>query len=106
MMFDKKDYLSFIPAVLSAVVLYLLHRVRERLRYSPERKHWYCFAFVGNSVEDGKECRSCTYTGYLDKLITMPRIKENEQYAGMKDGAVLLSVSYLGYMTKEQVKNG
>jgi hypothetical protein len=105
-MFDKSDYMSLIPVVLAAAVLYFLHRARERLRYSPEKKHWYCFAFVGNSVEDGKERRACAYTGYPDKLITLPRIQENEQYAGMKHGAVLLSVSYLGYMTKEQVENG
>jgi hypothetical protein len=106
MMFDKKDYLSFIPATLSAAVLYLLHRARERLGYSSDKKHWYCFAFVGVSEENGKECRACAYTGYPDKLITMQKIQENERYAGVKDGAVLLSVSYLGYMTKEQVEKG
>jgi hypothetical protein len=105
-MFDKSDYMSFIPVVLAAAVMYFLQRARERIRYSPEKKHWYCFAFVGGQAEFGRECRACTYTGYQDKLITMPRIKENKRYAGVKDDAVLLSVSYLGYMTKEQMENG
>jgi hypothetical protein len=105
MMFDKKDYLSFIPATISAAVLYLLHRARERLGYSPDKKHWYCFAFKGEE-EGGRPCMGYSITGYPDKLITMPRIKENERYAGVKEGALLLAVSYLGHMTKEQVEKG
>jgi hypothetical protein len=63
------------------------------------RLHWYCFTFIGDG-ELGKNCYASTYTGYSDKKITKARITENKKYAKVTNTAVLISCSYLGFITK------
>lgn len=63
--------------------------------------HWHCFAFSGKTLQD-EDCFSTTYMGYHDKEITLPRIEEAKSAAKINQEAVLLYVSYLGYMTKEE----
>lgn len=64
--------------------------------------HWYCFSYIGKLLKDGSHCNACTYTGYEHKEVTLGMIKENKRNAGVADDAVLISVSYLGHMTREE----
>jgi len=64
--------------------------------------HWYSFTYMGASLDCGGTCNASTYTGYLDKKVTVPRIHENKANAGVVDGATLVAVCYLGYMTKAE----
>lgn len=68
-----------------------------------EKKHWFCFSYRGYNLDDGLTCDASTYTGYNHKNITLKAIKENKVHAGVRDSAVLISVSYLGYMNKEEI---
>lgn len=62
--------------------------------------HYYCFTYIGLN-ETELQCNASTYTGYLEKEITIKKINENKKNAGVNDNAVLLAASYLGYMTTE-----
>lgn len=44
-----------------------------------------------------------TYVGYPNKLINKPRIEYQKTQTGLTGNQVLLSVSYLGYMTKKEM---
>jgi len=61
-----------------------------------KKYHWYNFSYA----------YSCGFgsaqTGYKYKYITNKAINENRIYAKVGEDSVLLSVSYLGYMTREQ----
>lgn len=65
--------------------------------------HWYCFSYAGESSESGRQCHACTYVGYQEKRVTKPMIEANKETAGVKEGAVLMAVSYLGHMTREEI---
>lgn len=67
-----------------------------------KKKHWYSFSFSGIEKDSGRQCNASTYIGYEDNVVTMSRIKYAKYAAGVSIDAVLLNVSYLGYMTKEQ----
>lgn len=65
------------------------------------KKHWYSFVFVYSVV--GVTTQSSTYIGYAEKdKITMDRVKDARFHAGCPNDALMLSVSYLGAMTKEE----
>ena len=66
-------------------------------------RHYYCFSYVGRSSEDGHQCQACTYVGYDERRITKSIIEENKIAAGVDEDAVLLAVSYLGHMTREEM---
>jgi len=63
--------------------------------------HWFCFAYIGKD-SSGTECQACTYTGYPRKEITLKMIYQNKKNAGVTKKAVLISVSYLGYMNRSK----
>jgi hypothetical protein len=65
-----------------------------------EGKHWYSFTYTS-----GAEAGS-TYTGYEGKGVTLKMIQDNKANAHMPVPSVLLSVCYLGYMTKEEFTEG
>ena len=73
---------------------------------SETKLHYYCFSYIGVSISDCQQCYASTYTGYPEKLITVPIIEENKDYAGVLSSATLLSVSYLGHMTKDTLIGG
>lgn len=66
--------------------------------------HWYAFLFFESN--NTSEIRSSTYMGYSHQGINIARINEAKQAAGVSSEAVLISVSYLGYMDEENFKNG
>jgi hypothetical protein len=73
---------------------------------SSDYRHWYCFSFSGkiDGSVVGMDCRASTYAGYKQKNITLEMITEQKKQAGVTSSAVLMSVSYLGYMTSEEFK--
>ena len=68
------------------------------------KKYWFCFSFIGNCLEGNGQVQASTQTGYLKDKITMGMIKDNKERAGVDSNAAVVSVSYLGYMTKEELK--
>lgn len=65
--------------------------------------HWYAFAFSGQNQE-GDQVNASTYMGYMTMGISIPRIVEAKQLAGVTIDSVLMSVCYLGHMTDEEMK--
>jgi len=65
-----------------------------------EQKHWFSFTF--SEVQDSSQVIASTYTGYDCKNLNMNRINENKGYAHLSQSAVLMGVSYLGYMSKDE----
>ena len=63
------------------------------------KQHWYAYSFLGQG-----NTYSSTYVGYEDNNITMPRIRAAKVFAGVSPDAVVLSVSYLGRMTRAQME--
>jgi len=66
--------------------------------------HYYCFSYIGKDLNTGKDCQASTYTGYSEKEITIPMVNENKKNAGVTGDAVLLAVSYLGFMIRETMQ--
>ena len=64
------------------------------------KKYWYCFSYIGNS--GGSNANACTYVGYDKKRITKQMIEENKTYAGLGSNSVLISATFLGYMTRAE----
>ena len=67
-----------------------------------EELHWFCFSYMGRCLELGRNCEASTYSGYSNKNLTLKIINANKKNAGVHDGATLVAVSYLGYMTKKE----
>jgi len=69
---------------------------------SQEKLHWYCITFSGKN-SDGMSCHACTYFGLKhDRGISRRFLNSQKTLAGVDDGAVLLSITKLGRMTKDQ----
>ena len=64
--------------------------------------HWFCFSFSGVHAESGRDATACTYVGYSDSKITMPKINAQKIQSSLTENAILISVSPLGYMTKAE----
>lgn len=70
-----------------------------------QKLHWYCFAFIGTIIQSYKSGHSSCYQGFILKdKITLLDIKEAKSWARTNEDSVLLSVSYLGYMTEEEFR--
>ena len=68
-----------------------------------KRLHWYCLIFNGVSLEEGQQCTTSTYTGCSIKdQFTLAAIKKQKAFAKIREDSVLTSITYLGFMTKEQ----
>lgn len=63
------------------------------------KQHWYAYSFLGQGGAYGS-----AYIGYEDNNITIPRIRAAKGFADVSPDAVLLSVSYLGHMTRAQME--
>lgn len=63
-----------------------------------KKQYWYCLSYIGRT-DNMATAYYCAYVGCNEKdKITMQSAMSKSD---LKD-AVLLSVSYLGYMTKEE----
>ncbi len=72
--------------------------------YQPvnEKKHWYALSYRGKCLDSSHQADATTYTGYPDTNLTMDHIMEGKENAGVRGDAVLISVSYLGFMTRKE----
>ena len=70
------------------------------------KKHWYCFSYIGRTIDGDRQANGCTYTGYERQEITFVDIQENKTSAGLKQDAVLVGLMYCGLMTIEQFNDG
>ncbi|QIG76176.1 hypothetical protein EVC24_155 [Rhizobium phage RHph_I4] len=72
----------------------------------PKRLHWYCFSFSWSA--DNKHGNACTFSGFERKDgFTRAHIEDNKRYAAPEvkpENMVLLGITYLGYMTKEEFR--
>jgi hypothetical protein len=80
-------------------------RLRNRNNVRPKhvkRWHWYALTFIGRT-EDGQQRYSSAYKGVEIQRLTDPAL--DEVIAGMNftQGACLISATYVGYMTKEEL---
>lgn len=68
--------------------------------------HWYCFSFFGRMTSCGQTGYSSAYKGFGSKdKITLLDIESVKTVAQTSKGSTLLSVSYLGCMTKEELSS-
>ena len=70
------------------------------------KKHWYCFSYIGRTIDGDRQANGCTYTGYERQEITFVDIQENKTSAGLNQDAVLVGLMYCGLMTIEQFNDG
>lgn len=68
--------------------------------------HWFSFSFFGIAARTCIQSYSCVYLGYPTRNINMERIRAAKKQADMQRGAVLISCSYLGHMTKDEMGFG
>lgn len=64
-----------------------------------EKHHWYAFSFqssLATAISTGS-----IYIGYEDQMVNLARIKSAKEAAKMPADSVLMSVSYLGHMTRD-----
>ena len=64
--------------------------------------HWFCFSYKGKSIDSGEPCDAYVYVGRQGRNISKKAITENKVNAGVSGDAVLIAVSYLGEMTREE----
>lgn len=73
-----------------------------RLVIMKENKlHYFAYSFQDSDRASTKT--ASVYIGHDSKLINIPRIEYAKQAAGVSLKSVLLSVSYLGCMTRSQM---
>lgn len=58
--------------------------------------HWFCFTYT--ETTDAGVVYADTYTGYPTEHVTKQMIEQNKEYAGVTKKAVLMAMSYLGWM--------
>lgn len=64
-----------------------------------ERLYYYCFSFI-----DSNGFSSC-YKGLVSNNISLCDIEEAKKDSCANKDAVMIAVSYLGYMSKNEVRN-
>lgn len=69
------------------------------------KKHWWSFVF--SQTTNKTTITSSVYMGWEQgEYVNIPRINSAKEAAGVSQEAVMLSCSYLGYMTKELMTYG
>lgn len=67
-----------------------------------KKLYYYAFAFTWTS--NGQNFTASVYIGYPERLVTVPRIQEAKRQAEAPSDAVMIELSYMGYMTPEVAK--
>ena len=65
--------------------------------------HWFAFSFILTDNYKQTTTRASVYLGFENKLITTGKIGYAKRSAGIEDGSVLISFSYMGEATKEEI---
>ena len=69
------------------------------------KKHWWSFVF--SETKSGVAVTTPVYMGWEQgQYVNIPRINSAKDSAGAGQEAVMLSCSYLGYMTKDLMMYG
>jgi hypothetical protein len=69
-------------------------------------EYWYWYAFHWFWTDVGKEFRATSYSGFSTNVVSKAAIKTAlEQVKHAPDNALLMSVSHLGCMTREEFHN-
>lgn len=69
------------------------------------KKHWWSFVF--SQTTKGATTTASVYMGWEQgSYVNVPRINSAKDSAGVSQEAIMLSCSYLGYMTKEVMMLG
>lgn len=79
----------------------LRRAVRDHAAPDPEKLHYFCMSFTHGS--SGSTTWASAYMGWPDRDITVERIKYVKASLGLDPGAVLVSCSYIGHMTREKM---
>ena len=61
-----------------------------------KKKHWYAFSYRHQNTHGSM------YSGLPSRCVTKEIINANKEVARVPKGAVLVSCSYLGYMTEDK----
>jgi len=69
-----------------------------------KKQHYYSFAF--SYSEENQVTTTSIYVGYDHKYISIPKINDAKEGAGINKEAVMLSCCYLGKMTEEEIRTG
>jgi hypothetical protein len=67
--------------------------------------HYFALSFGHLTFVPGESVRSlldCVYMGFQDKCVSAHRIAEAKDRSSLPSNSVLMSVNYLGYMTRDQ----
>lgn len=67
-----------------------------------KKYHWFCFSYSGKEIKSGQACQASICVRRKNRNITLNDINELKEPSSVKIDAVLIAVSYLGYMTKEE----
>lgn len=80
-------------------------RVADRIDGNKCRLHWYSLSFVGESIDGGSSITyGSAYKGFDQKdKISVNDIGVARLTANLSDNSTLISVSYLGHMTKKEL---
>jgi len=63
------------------------------------KQHWWAMSFKGHALDADSIREAFAYIGFPDERLTIPRINEAKKLATVKDDAVLITATYMGYMT-------
>lgn len=91
-------------AIQTALDLKWKQGVDQRADPPPEPQGHY-FAFSFKEMNDNHITDASVYIGYPDELVTLPRLAAAKEAAGVKQNAVLVSMSYLGMMTATEFRD-
>ncbi len=65
--------------------------------------HWYCVSFQFTGRETGTVMNASTYTGASAKKVTIEMLSQAKERAGMDPRSIVISINYMGKMTKSQL---
>ena len=83
-----------------------MRRALEWFQPRPQRFHWFVLAYQGESAsKDGEIVWASICTGFRKKRVTRKRIQQGKSRAGVSDGAVFVSATYLGLMSVEEFRD-
>lgn len=68
-----------------------------------KKLHFYAYSFIDTELT-GKTIHASVYVGHPDKIVTVPRINDAKQKAGVTLNAVLIGLAYMGRMTSATAK--
>jgi hypothetical protein len=67
--------------------------------------HWYCISFRGRSLErPGSEAYAHAFSGSQEKRVTIKALGEAKRSAKVCNDAICLGISYMGFMTQEELE--